>query len=194
MSDSEQDEPTVTTELGLEVQERTAVWREHTAERWKRDDPDGYAEAIHLIKTGVTNQSELARIFGKSRNTVLALMMSDEFSPGEIESIIRRAALIGTAQMQDKLMELTDNAKSTKDLGGVAMGLTTMHNIKQISTGGPTEIKETRHRFSIEDFEAERERRRVKTLNSERPTLNIEAEVLPPAEMVTVVVDVPESA
>ena len=62
-------------------------------------------------------------------------------------------------RVQDKLMELTDKAKSTKDLGAVAMGLTTMHNIKQISSGGPTEIKEHRHRFSIEDVEAARKRR-----------------------------------
>jgi hypothetical protein len=86
-------------------------------------------------------------------------MMSGEFERGEINLIIERAALLGTAQMQDKLMELTDKAKSTKDLGAVAMGLTTMHNIKQISSGGPTEIKEHRHRFSVEDFEEARKRR-----------------------------------
>lgn len=148
-----------------------AEWREHTAERWKEREPESYAECVHLIKTGHVNQSELARVFGKSRNSIQALMMSAEFERGEINQIIERAALLGTAQMQDKLMELTDKAKSTKDLGAVAMGLTTMHNIKQISSGGPTEIKEHRHRFSIEDFEEERKRR---TLNIEPPTLNIE--------------------
>jgi hypothetical protein len=107
----------------------------------------------------VVNQSELARIFGKSRNSIQALMMSDEFERGEINLIIERAALIGTAQLQDKLMELTEKVKSTKDMGSVAIGLTTMHNIKQISAGGPTEIKEHRHRFSLDDFEEARRKR-----------------------------------
>ena len=148
-----------------------AEWRDHTAERWKERDPESYAECIYLIKTGVVNQSELARLFGKSRNSIQALMMSDEFERGEINRIIERAALIGTAQMQDKLMELTEKVKSTKDMGALAMATTTMHNIKQISAGGPTEIKEHRHRFSVEDFE---EARRKRTLNIEPSTLNIE--------------------
>ena len=161
MTDSES-QPTVKTELGLEVPEKPGdEWREHTAERWKEREPQTYEQCIHLIKSGLTNQSELARVFGKSRNTIQALMMSDVFGRGEINAIIERAALLGTAQMQDKLMELTDKAKSTKDLGAVAMGLTTMHNIKQISAGGPTQVKEVRHRFSIEDFEEARERKRL---------------------------------
>jgi glutamate 5-kinase len=96
---------------------------------------------------------------GKSLLPIGVVEVVGEFERGEINLIIERAALLGTAQMQDKLMELTDKAKSTKDLGAVAMGLTTMHNIKQISSGGPTEIKEHRHRFSVEDFEEARKRR-----------------------------------
>lgn len=168
-----------TTELGLEVPPKPAEeWREHTAERWKEREPETYAQAVHLIRSGLTNQSELARIFGRCRNSIHALMMSAEFTRGEINAIIERAALIGTAQMQDKMMELTDKARSTKDLGAVAMGLTTMHNIKQISGGGPTEIKEVRHRFSIEDFEAARAQRKEKLLGEGCTIVDVVASVL----------------
>lgn len=136
-----------------------AEWREHTAERWKEREPEAYAECLWLIRQGLVNQSELARTFGVSRNTIQAVMMSGEFERGEINLIIQRAALLGTAQMMDKMMELTEKTKSTKDLGAVSMGLTTMHNINQIHSGGPTEIKVHHHRFSVDDFEEARRKR-----------------------------------
>jgi hypothetical protein len=49
--------------------------------------------------------------------------------------------------------DLIEKAKSTKDLGAVAMVMTAAHNIKQIQSGGPTEIKAVHHRFSVDDFE-----------------------------------------
>lgn len=157
----------VTTELGMEVPVQEPVWREHTAERFLRDDPDGHAMVCHLIRTGLMNQSELKRLVdedrtargiktGVSRNTIAALMMSDAFAPGEIQEIIARSSAVVTAQGMGKMSELIDGA-SVKDLGGVAMAVTTAHNIKQLSTGGPTAIvrKET---YSVDSYEEMRRR------------------------------------
>lgn len=161
----EEMQPTTKTDLGFDVAVKPGEeWREHTAERWRDRDRETYDQCVHLIRSGVMNQSELARIFGKSRNSIQALMLSDEFTPGEIENIIKKSALIGVAQGIDKVMELTDKARSTKDLGGVAIALTTQHNIKQLASGGPTAIKEVHHRFSVDDYErlkAEAARKRM---------------------------------
>lgn len=152
----------VTTELGLEVPVREPVWREHTAERFLSTDPEGHAMVCHLIRTGMVNQSELKKLVdedrqargiqtGVSRNTIAALMMSGAFAPGEIQEIIARSSAVVTAQGMSKMGELIDGAK-VKDLGGVAMAVTTAHNIKQLASGGPTAIvrKET---YSVDAFE-----------------------------------------
>lgn len=166
--------PTTTTELGLEVPVKTGEeWREHTAERWRERDRETYDQCVHLIRSGVMNQSELARIFGKSRNSIQALMLSDEFTPGEIENIIKKSALIGVAQGLDKVMELTDKARATKDLGGVAIALTTQHNIKQLASGGPTAIKEVHHRFSVDDYERLKAEASRKRLNEGGPVVDV---------------------
>lgn len=165
----------VKTELGLKVPPRPGrtTYREHTSKGWKAKCPEDYAECCALIRLGLTNQSELARIFETSRNTIDALMMDrEEFAPGEIEAIIERRAIIGVAQLQDKLMELGDKAKSAKDIGGIAIGLTTMHNIKQISAGKPTQIVERRNKFSVADFEAVKQEARERVIQAkETPVL-----------------------
>ncbi len=166
------EEKLVKTDLGLEVPPKpNEEWREHTAERWKRDDRESYAMCCALIRTGLVNQSELARIVEKdrkdrglkngiSRNTIHALMMSNEFGAGEIEEIIGKAARITTAQALNKVAEMVDKVKKPKDLGAVAMALTTVHNVKQISSGRPTSIVEKHSKFSLQEFEALKQKAR----------------------------------
>lgn len=143
----------VTTELGLEVLAPPAQeWREHTAERWKKRDPEGYEFALWLVRgLGLTNKSKLQiliseqrkerKLEGISRNSIIALFNdSQEFKPGEIDEIIRRRSSLLSADALDKLEELLDLAKSAKDLGAAAMALTAVYNVKQISSGGATRI------------------------------------------------------
>lgn len=168
----------VKTELGLEVPPKPGeAWREHTAERWKRDDLASYQMCVALIRTGMVNQSELARLVaehrgergitkGVSRNSIHALMMSDEFKPGEIEEIIARASRIATAQALDKVVEVVDKVTKPKDLGAVAMALNTVHTVKQISGGKPTSIVERRDKFSLQDFEGLRQKARERVIEA----------------------------
>lgn len=155
----------VTTELGMTVPVKPGEeYREHTAERWKERDPASYAFALHLIRDlGIVNRSEIERqvsrhredrgLTGISRNSVIALLNSpQEFKPGEINDIIARQAALLTMESVGAARELVDKAKSTKDLGAVAMTMTSAHNVKQLSSGGATQVKEVRHRFDIEDF------------------------------------------
>lgn len=190
-----EEEPLITTELGLTVPMKPdEEWREHTAERWKRDDRESFDLCCALIRTGMVNQSELKRIVdehrarggnktGVSRNTIHALMMSDEFGAGEIEEIIGKAARITTAQALDKVSEMVDKVKKPKDLGAVAMALTTVHNVKQISSGRPTSIVEKRGKFSLQDFHAEREKARARLRDVTPPTLELQESVTVPIEL-----------
>lgn len=132
-----------------------AHYREHTAAHWRRHDPETYGQCVELIRLGFVNQSELAAQFQRSRNTIKALMM-EEFTAAELHQIISRSAAIGTALALDKAMELLDKTSAAKDLGGVAMALTALHNVKQLASGGPTEIKRVEHRLSWEDFQKSR--------------------------------------
>jgi len=159
-------ESLTTTELGLEVPEKPEqAWRKHTAERWKRDDRESFDMCVFMIRQGELNQSELARLVaehraergiteGISRNTIHALMMSDEFSPGEIDTLAERHARILRAQTLNKAAEMVDKVKSAKDLGALAMVATAGHNIAQTMSGKPTSIVEKAHKFSVQDFEA----------------------------------------
>lgn len=163
---------TTTTELGLEVPVKPGEeYREHTAERWRESDRLSYDFCLYLIRTLlIVNRSELERqvtehrkkrnLPGISRNSIIALINDEEeFKPGEIETIIKRSAALLTMESTSKARDLIDKSDSTKDIGAVAMMMTSAHNIKQLSTGGPTEIREHRHRFSIEDFEDARAKR-----------------------------------
>jgi len=143
-------------------------YREHTAERWRdpvRGDPLSYDYCIYLIRElGITNRSELERqvdahrkergLGGVSRNSIIALINDTTvFKPGEINQIIARSSALLTMESIGASRDLVEKAKSTKDLGAVAMVMTAAHNIKQIQSGGPTEIKAVHHRFSVDDFE-----------------------------------------
>jgi hypothetical protein len=143
-------------------------YREHTAERWRdpvRGDPLSYDYCIYLIRElGITNRSELERqvdahrkergLGGVSRNSIIALINDTTvFKPGEINQIIARSSALLTMESIGASRDLIEKAKSTKDLGAVAMVMTAAHNIKQIQSGGPTEIKAVHHRFSVDDFE-----------------------------------------
>lgn len=129
-----------------------AGWREHTAGRFREQDAEGYAFACYLVRElGITNKSEIVRLVdehraarqldGISRNTIIALMNDPtEFKAGEIEDIIRRRSLLTSADALDKVEELLSKAKSAKDLGAAAMALTSVYNVKQLSSGGATRI------------------------------------------------------
>lgn len=159
----------VTTELGMRVPVLPVeTYREHTAERWRERDPSSLDYCIHLIRSlGIVNRSELVRLVdehraargvqGVSRNSIIALINDpDIFKPGEINEIIARSSALLAMESIGAARDLVEKAQSTKDLGAVAMTLTSAHAVKQLSSGGPTEIKEHRHRFSLEDFEAAR--------------------------------------
>lgn len=175
----------ITTELGMQVPAKEGEdYRVHTSGNWQRTDPESYDYCIHLIRDlGIVNRSELVRLVdghraergvrGVSRNSVTSLINDPTvFKPGEINEIIARTSALLTMESIGAARELVERAKSTKDLGAVAMTLTSAHNVKQLSSGGPTEIKETRHRFSVADFERLKEETRGKI---------IEAEVVTPA-------------
>lgn len=127
-------------------------WREHTAERWQRDDPEGYAECIASIKRGEMNKSRLAARFKRSRNTVLALMVK-EFSVEQLREINGKLAAIVTSEALTKQDELIEQA-GVKELGSVSISGKAAFDIAQVSSGGPTEIRETRHTMSVDDFNA----------------------------------------
>jgi hypothetical protein len=156
----------VKTELGLDVPEKPEqAWRKHTAERWKRDDRESYEMCVFMIRQGELNQSELARLVaehrgergieeGISRNTIHALMMSEEFSAGELDAIAAKGASVLRAQTLGKASEMVDKVRSAKDLGALAMVATTGHNIAQTMCGKPTSIQEKQHKFNVQDFDA----------------------------------------
>lgn len=156
----------VKTELGLKVPEKPEqAWRKHTAERWKRDDRESYEMCVFMIRQGELNQSELARLVaehraergieeGISRNTIHALMMSEEFSAGELDAIAAKGASVLRAQTLGKASEMVDKVKFAKDLGALAMVATTGHNIAQTMSGKPTSIQEKQHKFNVQDFDA----------------------------------------
>lgn len=169
--------PTTRTELGLEVPEKEGQeYRVHKTDRWRdpadpRGDPLSYDYCIHLIRDlGIVNRCELARLVddhraargkdGISRNSIIALINDTSvFKPGEINDIIARSSALLTMESIGAARDLVEKARSTKDLGAVAMVMTSANNIKQLSSGGPTQVKEVRHKFDVGDFEAARERR-----------------------------------
>lgn len=177
----------VKTELGLEVPERPEQsWRKHTAERWMRDDRESYDMCVFMIRQGELNQSELARLVaehraergieeGISRNTIHALMMSDEFTPGELDALAAKGASVLRAQTLGKASEMVDKVKSAKDLGALAMVATTGHNIAQTMTGKPTSIVEKTHKFSVQEFEALKAKAKAKA----KVIIDVTPEALP---------------
>ena len=153
MSESTTTPPLVTTELGLEVPMPPGQeWREHTAARWKERDPESFAFALYLVRElGLINKSKITELVSShrqargldkiARNTVTALFNDrEEFKPNEINEIISRSASLLSADALGKVEELLDKAQSAKDLGAVAMALTAVYNVKQISSGGATRI------------------------------------------------------
>lgn len=146
-------EPLTTTELGLRVPIPPAEeWREHTAARFRETDPNGYEFALYLVRElGVTTKAKLTDLVsdhrkargleGISRNTIIALMNDPSvFKKAEIEDIIQRRSLLTAADALEKVEELLTAAKSAKDLGAAAMALTSVYNVKQLSSGGATRI------------------------------------------------------
>ena len=96
---------------------RATVWREHTAERWLRDDPESYAECIDSVRRGELNKSHLAEKFRVSRNSVRSLIMR-EFSVDQLREVTAKAAMMAAADGVEKSDELIDKAKAAKDLPG----------------------------------------------------------------------------
>lgn len=144
---------TTTTELGLTVPVKPGEeWREHTAERWRVRDPEGFEFALYLVRElGLTNKSKIEDMVsthrkargleGISRNSIIALFNDrNEFKPGEIDEIIRRRSALLTSDALDKVEELLYDAKKAKDLGAASMALTAVYNVKQLSSGGATRI------------------------------------------------------
>ena len=170
MMKDEKPPATVTTALGLEVPVKPGEeYREHTTDRWRdptdpRGDPLSYEYCIHLIRDlGIVNRSELERQVdahraargkgGISRNCIIALINDTSvFKPGEIKEIIARSSALLTMESIGAARELVEKARSTKDLGAVAMVMTAGNNISQLTSGGPTSVKVVHHKFDVEDF------------------------------------------
>lgn len=134
----------------MPVAERRSVWREHTAERWLRDDPEGYAECVQAIREGEVNQVHLAERFGRSTNTIHALMMR-EFSVEDLQGFNAKAAAIASMQARSRATALVHEA-GVKELGAVGMVAKTEFDVAQLGSGGPTEIRRDEHVFRLEDF------------------------------------------
>ena len=130
-------------------------YREHTAARWKVNDPASFEFACYLVRElGLTNKSKIeilvtehrqARALpGISRNTIIGLFNDQSvFKPGEIDEIIKRRSALTAADALDKIEELLEKAKASKDLGAAAMALTAVYNVKQLSSGAATRISGT---------------------------------------------------
>jgi hypothetical protein len=127
------------------------AWREHTAERWLRDDPSGYQECIECIRRGELNKSKLATRFNRSRNTVLALIVK-EFSVEQLRDINGKIAAIVTGEALAAQDELIEEA-TVKELGAVSIAGKAAFDIAQVASGGPTEIRENRNlTVTVDDF------------------------------------------
>jgi hypothetical protein len=172
------------------------AWREHTAERWKERDPEGFAFAIYLVRElGLTNKTKLevmvsehrkARgLEGVSRNSIIALFNDkQEFKPGEINEIIKRRSALLSADALDKIEELLYKASAAKDLGAAAMALTAVYNVNQLSHGGATRISgstdEGKKAKTFDDFmKLARDKMKEQPLPLHEPS--VEVEVLPVA-------------
>jgi hypothetical protein len=138
---------------GVPLEQRQAVWRKHTAERWLRDDADAYAACVEAIKNGETNQSALAELFGVSRNTIHSLMMR-EFSVEQLQTINAKCAAIVAGQALGKAGEVVEKA-TKRELGPLAILAKTGNDIAQLNSGGATSRHEERVVFSVEDFARE---------------------------------------
>lgn len=131
---------------------KAEAWREHTAERFLRDDPEGYARCIQLIREGETNKSRLADLFGRSRNTITALMMR-EFSVEQLTQLTAKRAAILTLDALDRQDEIVPEA-GKRELGALSMAGKAAFEIKQLASGGPTEIRETRNvTLTVDDLQ-----------------------------------------
>ena len=126
-------------------------WREHTSERWLRDDPNAYRECIECVKRGELNKSRLAKRFQVSRNTVLAMIVA-EFSVEQLREINGKIAAIVTGEALAAQDELIESA-SVKELGAVSISGKAAFDIAQLASGGPTERRESISlAMSVDDF------------------------------------------
>jgi len=126
-------------------------WREHTSERWLRDDPDGYRECIECVKRGELNKTRLSKRFKVSRNTVLAMIVA-EFSVEQLREINGKIAAIVTGEALAAQDELIEDA-SVKELGAVSIAGKAAFDIAQLASGGPTERRENiTLAMSVDDF------------------------------------------
>lgn len=126
------------------------AWREHTADRWKRDFPDQYAQCVEAIKAGEVNISRLSKMFGnprtgkdRSRNTITGLIHA-EFSVEQFKRITAMKAALASAQAFDQAGEVVEKA-TAKELGALAMLGKGGMEVSQVLSGGPSEIKESRN-------------------------------------------------
>lgn len=145
-------QPEQLTMPGMPLPVKRAVWREHTAERWRRDDAEAVEECLHLIRSGEVNQTRLAAKFGVSTNTIHAVMM--EFSVEELQGFTAKAAAIASMQSTAMITEVVRDAR-VKDLGALAMASKQTWDMAQVGSGGPTEIREERLVLRVEDFRME---------------------------------------
>ncbi len=119
-------------------------YREHTAERWLRDDPEGYHACVEMIKRGEVNRSELARQFDRSRNSISALIYA-EFSVEQLQEVIAKKGLIVTAEALDRQEDVIPNA-TAKELGALAMTSKAGMEVSKLARGqGSTQLHLHRH-------------------------------------------------
>lgn len=190
----------VKTELGLEVPLKPGQgYRRHTAQYWKEHDSVSYEMCVEMVRSGILNVSELKRLVdenrlerglkeGVSRNSIDALLISDEFTATALQEIKRKRSLIVSAQGVEKTSELIDKAKDAKDVGGVAMATKLMHDIAQVMSDRPTSIVEERQVLRVEDFNAELDELNRRALAEPGPVY--EAEIIQPVEIDAVTNDV----
>lgn len=134
------------------VDPRRAEWRAHTAERWQAEDPESYAECIEAVRRGELNKSRLAAKFARSRNSILALTMR-EFTVEQLQAINGKRAAIVVGESMERMDDLMEHA-GVDHLGSLSMAAKQASDIAQVTSGGPTEIREERLVLTVEDFTA----------------------------------------
>lgn len=132
------------------VDPRREEWRAHTAERWQSEDPESYAECCECIRRGELNKTRLAHKFRRSRNSILSLTMR-EFTVEQLQSLNGKRAAMVVGEAMEQMDTLIEDADADQ-LGALSMAAKQASDIAQVTSGGPTEIREDRHILTVEQF------------------------------------------
>lgn len=119
------------------------AWREHTAERWKRDDPEGYAACLNDIFDGQTSPSALAKKYKRSRTTIYGLIRA-EIPVEQFNELIHLRGLIVSAEALDRQEALLEHA-GARELGALAQVSKSGLETAKLAKGQPTAIAANLH-------------------------------------------------